>query len=747
MRKIRLRTKSLVSLLGISAILTVTTLVIVGYIARHRLRASLQEDLHNSVVTYQGVERQRNFALMRAADLLANLPDVRVLLGTQDTSVVQATLAKLWHLSGSDLLVVSDQTGNVAGFQAGGNGFEKSAADQLSHKSPGKNRGADWWFDGSRLYQTWVEPIYSDASAGSSPIGFLVVGRQIDQRAAKEFSNLVSSDVAFQGGDTFVASTLNSRQQRELSLKFRGKSAETESPDAQEIFMGAERYFVTTIRLSSDGQPAISLTLLKSSGESMAFLSELNRFLLGMGTLTLLVAAVLALWISDTFTRPLARLISGVRALEDGDFDYPLESEGGDEIAEVTGAFDRMRTKLQKNQSEQRLLQERLRQAHKMEAVGRLAGGVAHDFNNLLMVIRGNSDLLVDRHFGDDSQRRNIEQIQKAADRAVSLTRQLLAFSRMQVLEPRVLDLNAIVSEMGTMLPRLIGEHIEYIFLADRNLAPVKADPGQMEQVIMNLAVNARDAMKEGGTLTIQTRNVEVDEAEARSRPPMIPGSYVLLQVTDTGHGMNQETMARIFDPFFTTKEVGKGTGLGLATVYGVVKQSGGFIWVNSEAGKGARFEMYLPQSLQQANKLEAAIRPSFIPRGSETILVVEDEEGVRELACQFLKVSGYSVLEAKDGVEALGIAKQFAGTIHLVLSDMVMPRMGGTALARQLKIVRPNTKIVLMSGYSEFTNETASPEVQQIPVLQKPFSRESLVKKVREALGAISTEEVPIPR
>ncbi len=237
---------------------------------------------------------------------------------------------------------------------------------------------------------------------------------------------------------------------------------------------------------------------------------------------------------------------------------------------------------MEKSQNEQRQLEERLRQAHKMEAVGRLAGGVAHDFNNLLTIIRGNSDLLIDREGSDNFHRRCVEQIQKAAGRAVSMTRQLLAFSRMQVLQPRVIELNTIVAEMGKMLPRLIGEDIEYAFIPDPLLASVKADPGQIEQVFLNLAVNARDAMPNGGNLTIQTTNISIDEGEAEKRPPMTPGLYVLLSVTDTGHGMDDATKTHIFEPFFTTKEVGKGTGLGLATVYGVVKQSGGFIWVNS---------------------------------------------------------------------------------------------------------------------------------------------------------------------
>jgi len=369
-----------------------------------------------------------------------------------------------------------------------------------------------------------------------------------------------------------------------------------------------------------------------------------------------------------------------------------------------------------------------------MEAVGRLAGGVAHDFNNLLTIIRGHGDLLLDRNDVDGPLRHSVDQIHKAAGRAVSMTRQLLAFSRMQVLQPRVLDLNAVVMEMGKMLPRLIGEHIEYTFVPGPKVALLKADPGQIEQVVMNLAVNARDAMSNGGTLTVRTQNVVMSDDDVRERPPMPPGSYVLLTVRDSGHGMSKETLTRIFEPFFTTKEVGKGTGLGLATVYGVIKQSGGFIWVESVPGSGTTFEIYLPQVSDAVITAEPEAKPSAGARGNETILVVEDEDGVRALACMFLRTGGYMVLEAKDGVEALAVAARHPGTIHLILSDVVMPRMGGVVLLERLKSVRPGTKGVLMSGYSEYSAGPPSAGMEAL-MIEKPFSKNSLLGKVREVL------------
>jgi two-component system cell cycle sensor histidine kinase/response regulator CckA len=472
-------------------------------------------------------------------------------------------------------------------------------------------------------------------------------------------------------------------------------------------------------------------------------LSELHRVFLALGLVSVCAGSALVFLISHTFTRPLESLVAGVRALQEGNFAYPLEERGGDEVAEVTSAFSRMRASLQKNHDEQKLLEERLRQAHKMEAVGRLAGGVAHDFNNLLTIIRGNGDLLADRGSLDDAQKRCVEQIQKAAGRAVSMTRQLLAFSRMQVLQPVVLDLNGVVSEMGKMLPRLIGEHIEYVFSPEPQLKPVTADPGQIEQVILNLAVNARDAMPNGGTLTLRTTNVSVDAVEAARRPPMSPGDYVLLSITDTGHGMNPETKAHIFEPFFTTKEVGKGTGLGLATVYGIVKQSGGFIWVQSSLGKGTTFEIYLPQASGPVASASPEAKPAALPRGTETILVVEDEPDVRDLASRFLNDRGYNVLTAKDGAHALEVFAQYPGKVHLILTDLVMPRMSGKELCKRVKALRPEVKVLFMSGYADYAHGDPAHTPPPGLFLQKPFSQAALVRFVRNALASGSGIEV----
>ena len=396
------------------------------------------------------------------------------------------------------------------------------------------------------------------------------------------------------------------------------------------------------------------------------------------------------------------------------------------------------RTRMYRRRSEeqhaaQELLEKQLRQAQKMEAIGKLSGGIAHDFNNLLGVIIGYSEDLQDRLTPEDPLRKNVAEIKKAGERAASLTRQLLAFSRQQVLAPRILDLNAVVLDVEKMLRRLIGEHIELRTSLDPALGRTRADQGQLEQVIVNLAVNARDAMSNGGRLTIETANVDLDEGFAREHNPQLPGPYVLLTVSDTGIGMDPWTQAHIFEPFFTTKEVGKGTGLGLSTVYGVVRQSGGHIWVYSEPGQGSTFKIYLPRTGDLVPAAKPVARSSASLRGTETILLVEDEDALRELAYTLLTDSGYSVLQADHPDRAIEIARTHNGPIHLLLTDAVMPGMNGRVLAEQLTRVRPEMKVLYMSGYTGFTHPgVLDPEMT---VLQKPFTREALLRKLHEVL------------
>jgi PAS domain S-box-containing protein len=390
-----------------------------------------------------------------------------------------------------------------------------------------------------------------------------------------------------------------------------------------------------------------------------------------------------------------------------------------------------------------RLKDEQLKQSQKMEAVGRLSGGIAHDFNNLLGVILGYSDVLEMKLAETDPLRKHAIEIKKAGQRAASLTRQLLAFSRQQVLQPKILDLNGVVADIGKMLQRMIGEDIELVTSLDPNLGKVKADQSQIEQVIMNLAVNARDAMPDGGKLVIQTSNVELGEDVVASQPYVRPGTHVLLSVTDSGMGMDEATLAHIFEPFFTTKEKGKGTGLGLATVYGVVKQSGGYVWVDSRPGKGASFKIYLPVAVKpiQEPVVEKVVENS--PRGSETILLVEDEESLRALISDLLGQAGYNVLVATCGVQAIDIAEKFKGPIHLMLSDVVMPGIGGPAIAKKLESTRPDMKIMFMSGYIEFHAGENGGLPAGTELLQKPFTNDSLIRQVAKVLKVRELQSV----
>jgi PAS domain S-box-containing protein len=384
--------------------------------------------------------------------------------------------------------------------------------------------------------------------------------------------------------------------------------------------------------------------------------------------------------------------------------------------------------------TERRQLEEQLRQAHKMEAIGQLAGGIAHDFNNLLTIINGYSQLLLDRLESADPRRGFADEVRKAGERAATLTGQLLAFSRRQVLAPQVLDLNVVVTSVQKMLRRLIGEDIELVAALDPGLEQVRADPGQIEQVILNLAVNARDAMPQGGKLTIETANVELDSEYVQTHALSTSGPHVMLGVSDTGCGMDRETLSHVFEPFFTTKEQGKGTGLGLATVYGIVRQSGGNIWAYSEPGKGTTFKVYLPR-VQETVAAASPEGREASPRGSETILVVEDDAAVRPLVRGVLLSKGYTVLEASRGDEALSVSESHRGPIELLVTDIVMPVMTGRDLAEQLLLRHPETKVLYMSGYTNDAIVHHGVLKEGAAFLQKPFTPDALARKVREVL------------
>jgi signal transduction histidine kinase len=736
---LRLRTKLLLWLVLFTAALTCTTLLVVRHSAQAQVQRQIEQDTLNAVLTIQAVQHQREMLLSRKADLLATLAYMR----DGDATTIQDASQDPWQFADCDLFALADRKSKIIALHTTTSRVSIATTEELLRRSFKEGSGPGWWFDDGHLFQVVLQPYYEDEPGKSRLLGTVIVGRELDARGASDLGRISSSHLIFRYGSDFVMSTFSLATEQEIETQLRDRLK------VKEIQIGGERFFASSLDLATDTQPALSLTVLKSYEEASASLKRLNRLLLGLGLAAVLGGGVLVFVISDRSTRPLAYLAEGVRALEQGDFVYPLKSHGGDEVAQVTRAFEDMRNTLQRNEiqrqqheiQKQQLevqrqqLEGQLRQAQKMDAMGRLAGGVAHDFNNLLTVIKGNSSLLIESLQSDDRLLGRTQQIESAANRAASLTRQLLAFCRMQVLEPKILDLNMLVSEMCKLLRRLIREDIAFTFHAGKSLGRVKADPGQIEQVIMNLAVNAGDAMLAGGSLTIETRNVTVDRECALARPPILPGEYVLLAVTDTGQGMDAETKVRIFEPFFTTKEQGKGTGLGLATVYGIVKQSGGCVWVESEPEKGARFEVYLPrvdEALESAGCEEMAATPA---RRRKTVLIAEDEEAVRELASEFIESAGYTVLTAKDGTEALAIAEQSDEPIHLLLTDVVMPKMRGPELAKRLKGLRTSLRVIYMSGYLEY-NRGNEDFLEEGFFLQKPFSRDTLVHKVGEVLS-----------
>jgi PAS domain S-box-containing protein len=516
----------------------------------------------------------------------------------------------------------------------------------------------------------------------------------------------------------FFHRSLRARSEREASRRFAASLIES-TPDGILAFDREQRFTVWNPGMERITDLPVERVLSRSALDLSPLLHD---------------GGELALWRSaldgETVSKPgLPYAIPATGRAGFCDIVYsPLHGERGEIIGGLAVVRDVTAAKT---------LEEQLRQAQKLEAVGQLAGGVAHDFNNMMSAVVGFSELVLARLEEGHPQRRHVEEIRRAGERASEMTHQLLAFSRKQMLQPRVLDLNAVVAEGDKLLRRLIGEDIELVSVLDPELGLIEADPGQLEQVLVNMAVNARDAIPEGGKLTIETANVELDGDYALRYLDVEPGPYVLLAVSDTGVGMDPETKARIFEPFFTTKEEGKGTGLGLATVHGIVKQSGGDIGVYSEPGRGTTFKIYLPRVPAPVEQPELGAARERPPRGSETILLVEDEELVRNLEREALEASGYTVLEAQSARHALEIAQAHQGAIDLLLTDVVMPELSGRELAELLAPQRPEMRILYASGYADdaiVRHGVLEPEIAFLP---KPLTPGSLGRKVRDVLDA----------
>ena len=511
----------------------------------------------------------------------------------------------------------------------------------------------------------------------------------------------------------------------------------TERKRAEEALRQSEERF----RRSFSSSP-VAMTLSEAKTGLMIDVNERLAGMLGYAREELIgrSSLELGLWV-DPAER--ARAVADVEAsipirereirlrTKTGEVRYVLDS-----IEPLRFGLERVLLSAFQDVTERRLLEEQLRQSQKMEAIGQLAGGIAHDFNNVLTAILGYGSLLATRLAGDASGREEVEEILQAAGRAAALTRQLLAFSRRQVLEPVVLGLNELIRNLEKMLGRVIGEHLSLDTRLDPSLGNVLADAGQIEQVIMNLVVNARDAMPQGGRLTIETANADLDEAYAQRHVPVRPGRYVMVAVSDTGVGIDAETQARIFEPFFTTKEKGKGTGLGLSTVYGIVKQSGGYIWVYSEPSKGTTFKVYLPRVDEPLPRRSSRTWPAVTAGGHETILVVEDESAIRSLTRQILEKYGYRVLDAPNGSEAEKLVAGHPEKIDVLLTDLVMPEMPGTELAARLVAKRPGVRVVFMSGYTSDAVVRGGLIESGQAFLQKPFTPTSLARKIRDVLA-----------
>jgi signal transduction histidine kinase/ActR/RegA family two-component response regulator len=721
-----LRTKLLVSLLAVVFLLTAAVLALV----QNRMRAHVAEDLASALRTesfvFSKVEDARRQQAEQSAALIANLPSLKAMMSTHDALTIQDGSASILRASGADVLILEDATGTILALHSKSAKVAASSQRFLLFRS---NQKHDWWFVNGRLYDLSFAPISAGAEADLHPLGQVALGRDVTPQSIAGSDNLHDTPVIFERNGRVLLSTLDPT----LWSDFQHWLAKGSHPpnSIQEIDIGGERYLGTFVELSGDHP--VRLFCLKSYDQATSFLGALNRMLIGLGAIAVLTGALVGFALSRQITRPIEDLVQASRQMEKGDFEFPIVIQGKDEVAELTRAFAQMRKSL-------RISREGMLRSARLEAVGRLAGGIAHDFNNLVMIIKGYSELLLES--ATPETRPQIEEIQRAGDRASGLTRQLLAFSRKQVLEPQVLDLNHTIRGMLKMLRLLLGENIELLTSLSEQTGRVKADPGQLEQVIMNLAVNARDALPGRGKVIIESKTCHLDQAYVSTHGDVTPGYYVLLAVTDTGCGMDSETISQIFEPFFTTKEPGKGTGLGLSTVYGIVKQSRGHINVYSEVNVGTTFKIYLP-SVDQPALSALPETANALPNGNGTVLLVEDEAPLRTLAAEALKRFGYQVIPASNGLEALVAANQHSGEIDIVVTDIVMPRMGGPEMVEKLRRKRPGFSVIFMSGYTEAAVlENANIGTDAV-LLNKPFSTETLVRKMLEVQEAVP----PAPR
>jgi signal transduction histidine kinase/ActR/RegA family two-component response regulator len=715
-----LRTKLLVSIVAVVFLLTAAVLVLVQERMKSHVREDLAATLRAESRVHAEIEHARRDQSHQSAALIADQPTLKALMSTNDRLTVDDASSSLLETSHADLLILENPSGDVLGFHSRSDDVPFSTVKRLMKDSSGNE---DWWFAGGHLYDVNFAPIVAGRNSDARILGRIALGREVSPQSIAQSGAFGKSALAFERQGTVLLSSLPGNTWGDLAASLSHTAAKAGS--VSEVSIGGERYLTSFVELPGDHP--VRLYSFQSYDQATEFLVALNHMLITLGVVAVFAGALIAYFLSKQITRPIEQLAVGARQVQQGDFDHKIEARGNDEVADLTRAFDEMRKSLVQSRDGM------LRSA-RLEAVGRLAGGVAHDFNNLVMIIKGYSELLLDS--APENMRSQLEEIKNAGERASALTRQLLAFSRKQVLAPQVLDPNQTVRNMAKMLRVLIGEDIELVTSFSEDVGRVKADHGQLEQVVMNLAVNARDAMPDGGKLVIETQSCYLDETYCVTHSEVTPGSYVLIAVTDNGCGMSKETLAQIFEPFFTTKELGKGTGLGLATVYGIVKQSRGHISVYSEPGVGTTFKVYLP-SVDKSTALPVSPKAGEAPRGVGTILLVEDEPALRTLAAESLKRLGYTVLTAGNGLEALTAADRQAleinGRIDVVVTDIVMPRMGGPELVKKLREKFGEVAVIFMSGYTEAAALENIEIGRDAVLLNKPFSTETLASKIAD--------------
>jgi signal transduction histidine kinase/CheY-like chemotaxis protein len=766
---------------ALTALVICAVFLVLGMQIRDNTRRLFTSELIRSQRSFVDQQRRSLAQLNRLSTQITEIPTLRAAIETyrleassgehraELLATINLEVAKIADNLGNDLLVVTDEGGRILASSTVGDtslvGRDLAAVPAMQKALAADGEmGFGLASIGGTRYQVSAVPIL----LRDYLIGTLVVGERLTESFMVRMKESVNGEIVLVTGEEVIGSSFEPPREPPIDARALLRSIDPASSDPGVVLLGEEEFVGAPLILGIDeqGQPVLAYLLRSLSASTHASSESLRGTFLIYGILAVMLSGLGALMVNRTVLSPFTRFVEFVRSVA-GTRRHHLrfdDSMAPAEIRTLNVAHEQLVASLAEKHAElllqsqelsetnrvlvqqihgreraENALQEReeqLRQSQKLEAIGTLAGGVAHDFNNLLTVISGYTSLMLAASEPGSEERGDLEQVLQAAKRAGGLTSQLLAFSRRQVLQPKVLDLNGIVTGIETMLGRLIGEHIEIQTIVRSPLHHVKADPGQLEQVIVNLAVNARDAMPTGGKLTIETANID-------SGGPVLPGSapvmsWVRLTVSDSGIGMDQETQARIFEPFFTTKPIGKGTGLGLSTVYGIVTQSGGTIRVESVPGKGTSFAVYLPAVNDDGAHLESAHLTPVPLAGSETILLVEDELMVRQLAQRSLRRAGYQVLSAGNGAEALDVAQQYREKIHLLITDVVMPSMGGKELADRLLLERPDVAVLYMSGYTDDTIAQHGALCPGMQLLPKPFIPDTLTRKVREVLDLV---------